>query len=140
MASISIFIDTSWFKALLDSKDDFHSASISQMERLNSKNYFLITTNFVVDETLTLIRARAGLPLALKFGDTLLEMSKILKLVRVLEIDEKEAWGWFIKDWSKLSFTDCTSFAVMKRLGLVDAATFDKHFAKAGFNIFPEKN
>lgn len=136
MALNNIFVDTSWYKALLDPKDDFNSDAKKQMEKLLSEKYFFITTNFIVDETLTLLRLRAGLPLALKFADTLMEMSKIMKLTRVSEIDEKEAWKWFPENWSKLSFTDCTSFAVMKRLDLKEVATFDNHFARAGFAVF----
>lgn len=136
MVSNNIFVDTSWYKALLDPRDDFNSDAKDQMERLLSEKYFFITTNFIVDETLTLLRLRAGLPLALKFADTLVEMSKIMKLTRVSEIDEKEAWKFFPENWSKLSFTDCTSFAVMKRLELKNVATFDNHFARAGFTIF----
>jgi hypothetical protein len=36
------------------------------------------------------------------------------------------------KDWS---LTDCISFLVMQDHQLQDAATFDHHFAQAGFNI-----
>jgi uncharacterized protein len=35
------------------------------------------------------------------------------------------------KDWS---LTDCISFVVMRREGLTDALTADKHFEQAGFN------
>lgn len=136
MALNNIFVDTSWYKALLDPRDDFNSDAKDQMEKLLSKKYFFVTTNFIVDETLTLLRLRAGLPLALKFADTLVDMSKIMKLTRVSEIDEKEAWKWFPENWSKLSFTDCTSFAVMNRLRMKDVATFDNHFARAGFIVF----
>ena len=58
-----------------------------------------------------------------------------IKLVRSLPQDEAAAWEWFLLDWSDLSFTDCVSFAVMKRLGLEQVATFDKHFERAGFRM-----
>ena len=49
--------------------------------------------------------------------------------------DEAQAWKWFLNDWSKLSFTDCVSFAVMKRLDIARAATFDEHFNQARFTL-----
>lgn len=135
MISNSVFIDTSWFKAFIDTKDDFYDLAIKQFKTLSSQNTNLITTNFVIDETLTLLRVRRGLEHSLKFRDLLVEMINHLKIVRVLSTDEKNAWDWFPKAWSKLSFTNCTSFAVMQRLELKDVATFDEHFAQAGFNM-----
>ena len=135
MISSSVFIDTSWFKAFIDNKDDFYEQASKQYKMLSSQKTNLITTNFIIDETLTLLRVRRGLVHSLKFRDLLVEMINHLKVVRVLSTDENLAWNWFPKSWSKLSFTDCTSFAVMQRLGLKDVATFDDHFARAGFNM-----
>lgn len=135
MASNNIFIDTSWFKAFLDTDDDFHDQSEHQYLQMKASNTHFITTNYIVDETLTLLRIRKNLELSLQFRDMLVGMSHSLKLIRVTSNDESMAWDWFPKSWSKLSFTDCTSFAVMQRLGLKDVATFDDHFSRAGFNM-----
>jgi len=49
-----------------------------------------------------------------------------------------EAWQLFQRYRDKrYSFTDCVSFAVMKRLKLKTALTFDKHFTQAGFERKP---
>lgn len=136
MASNSVFVDTSWFKATVDGKDKFYQDASSQLEKIVDREMSLITTNFIIDESLTLIRIKSTLEVALEFRQRLFDMASILKIVRILRLDEKMAWKWFPKNWSKLSFTDCTSFAVMKRLGLTDVATFDQHFAQAGFKIF----
>ena len=135
MTSTNIFVDTSWYKALVDVQDDFHDEAASQSKRLLSQNCLFVTTNFVIDETLTLIRVRRSLEISLKFRDLLGDMSSVTKIVRILPQDESKAWEWFPKPWSKLSFTDCTSFVVMKRLDLKDVASFDDHFARAGFNV-----
>jgi Predicted nucleic acid-binding protein, contains PIN domain len=135
MTSTNIFIDTSWYKALVDAHDDFHNRALSQYKTLRSEENIFITTNFIIDETLTLFRVRRDLEIALKFRDLLVDISVITKIIRVLPQDESMAWHWFPKPWSKLSFTDCTSFAVMQRLNLKDVATFDDHFARAGFNM-----
>lgn len=135
MTSNNVFVDTSWFKAFLDPGDKFHHQAEQQYSKIKEKKTHFITTNYIVDETLTLLRIRKNLELSLKFRDMMVAMSHSLKLIRVMPQDESKAWDWFPKDWSKLSFTDCTSFAVMQRLELKDVATFDDHFARAGFNM-----
>ncbi len=134
----AIFLDTSFFKALLDSKDDFHNKAKIQWGLFRQQDVDLVTTNYIVDESFTLIRIRCGLSVAQKLRGILYEGAEYIKMIRVTVDDDAGAWAWFEKDWSKLSFTDCVSFAVMKRLGLTDAATFDKHFKRAGFTVYPK--
>lgn len=130
-----VFIDTSFFKALLDAKDEFHTRADNIWEDLLREKSILYTTNYIIDETLTLVRFRCGLSIAMTLRSLINEYAELLNVSRVTVDDDASAWEWFEKPWSKLSFTDCVSFAVMKRLGLTDVATFDTHFAKAGFKI-----
>lgn len=130
----SVFVDTAFFKALADPKDDFHLQAIKILEQIEKESVRLVTTNFVLDETITLIRVRCGLERVKKFREILAGLASF-KIYRILIKDEEKAWDWFWNDWSHLSFTDCVSFAVMKRLGIDRAATFDRHFVKAGFKI-----
>lgn len=132
---LSVFIDSSLFKALIDEEDDFHKNGTNIWSKLEKEGSKLITTNFVLDETFTLVRSRRSLKLALEFRDFLVQSYQVLEVVRVTVDDESAVWNWFEQDWSRLSFTDCTSFAVMKRLGITRVATFDKHFRQAGFRI-----
>lgn len=129
-----VFVDTSWFKALADPDDDFHPQAHSQLTSFPSSTE-LITTNFVLDETFTLIRVKVNLDASLDFQKTIRDLRPNLKIVRVLARDEQQAWNWFPNNWRKLSFTDCTSFAVMQRLDLTQVATFDQHFRRAGFHL-----
>ncbi len=131
-----LFVDTSWFKAFVDIKDDFYTKASDQFSKIESEKILLVTTNFILDESYTLIRKRVSKAESFKFKELLSELTGILSLVRVAPKDENDAWSYFKEDWSDLSFTDCTSFAVMKRLGLKNVATFDNHFARAGFTIF----
>lgn len=130
-----IFIDSSFFKAYVDGKDDFHKASREISNKLVNDEVELVTSNFIIDETFTLVRVKCGLEKARDLYKTLKNLDKSLMVVRVLAIDEAEAWKWFWKPWKDLSFTDCTSFALMKRLVIKRVATFDKHYTKAGFRI-----
>ncbi|OGK53571.1 hypothetical protein A3B56_01345 [Candidatus Roizmanbacteria bacterium RIFCSPLOWO2_01_FULL_45_11] len=130
--SDELFIDTSAFKALVDPKDEFHSAAVRIWDSLRNKHNRFITTNYVLDESFTLIRVRCGVQVADIFRHTLLK-SPELSIIRVTIDDEASAWKWFMNDWNKLSFTDTVSFAVMTRLNIRRVVTFDKHFSRAGF-------
>ena len=121
------------FKALVDPTDEFHQEADDIWNKLENEGLSLVTSNFILDETFTLIRMRCGRLLSLDLRDRLANGLKRIRIVRVLSSDEKQAWSWFELDWKGLSFTDCVSFAVMKRLGIVSGAAFDRHFARAGF-------
>jgi len=135
MKTHEIFVDTSFFKAIADPKDDFHEDALNIFDRLTEEKTTLITSNFILDETYTLIRKRCGIEKVRQFTLALEEFEIGLEIIRVKPIDEQKAWDWFWKDWSGLSFTDCVSFALMQRLGLTRVATFDTHFSKAGFAV-----
>jgi predicted nucleic acid-binding protein len=131
----SVFIDTSFFKAVIDEKDDFHVAGLEAWETAKNQRVGPVTTNYILDETYTLIRKRRGTGKAKELRDFLAGSAAQIKIVRVLAADDAAAWHWFLKDWTNLSFTDCVSLAVMKRLGLERVLAFDRHFAQAGFKI-----
>ena len=129
-----VFIDTSAFKALIDPKDDFHKTVDNIWLKLQEEDATLVTTNYILDESFTLVRARCGVKIVDSFRQ-ILARSPNMRVARVTASDESKAWDWFTKDWSKLSFTDCVSFAVMKRLTLRRVGSFDRHFKQAGFQI-----
>lgn len=135
MTSNFVFVDTSFFKAYADQKDDFHLNALDILDKLRKMEAELITSNYILDETFTLLRVKCGLETAIHFKTILEDFETGLKIVRILADDEANAWSWFVKDWSKLSFTDCVSFAIMKRLDVLRAAAFDEHFRRAGFTL-----
>ena len=132
---MEIFIDTGGFKAVIDPKDDFHQKAVVIWQRFKKEKAALITSNYVLDETFTLLRARCGVKTALRFKKILSQSGRVIKIIRVTVKDEAAAWQWFIKDWSKLSFTDCVSLALAKRLGIKKVFSFDRHFARAGMKL-----
>ncbi|MFH0802123.1 MAG: PIN domain-containing protein [bacterium] len=130
------FVDTSAFVALGNRDDQWHGAAEKFNRNLHSRDRF-ITTNYVVDETITRIRMTAGLKSALDFGKSLFS-SKIIQITYVDENLERLAFE-LLKKYQEhpLSFTDCTSFALMSALGIKAAFTIDQHFRKVGFQVFP---
>lgn len=130
-----VFLDSSYLKALIDDADDFHKEGIQVFMLLNEQKTQLITTNYIIDETLTLLRVKKNLQAAIKLRDMISAGNPTITIYRVISEDDANAWHWFVNDWSRLSFTDCVSFAVLKRLEITKVATFDHHFTQAGFTI-----
>ncbi len=129
------FVDTSFFKAYVDIKDDFHPQALQIFQKLKIEKMQLITSNYILDESFTVIRSKCGLDKALDFKSILEQFETDLKILRVLIIDEADAWDYFLNDWSNLSFTDCVSFAMMKRLEINQVVAFDEHFKRAGYKL-----
>lgn len=125
----SIFVDTSAFFALADQTDQFHSLAVQYIE---STDRLLVTCNFVVHETITLLRMRLGHEPAVQFGRRLLSEAAI-PVIRVTPADERRAWEIFRQHRDKrFSFVDCTSFAIMRRVGMRTAFAFDEDFRQFG--------
>jgi predicted nucleic acid-binding protein len=92
---------------------------------------------YVFDETLTLLRYRLDWQVAHTFGEQLLS-GKVAQLIRVTEQDEQAAWEIFSRYQDKsLSFTDCSSFAVIKRLNIEMALAVDSDFRAYGLHCVP---
>jgi predicted nucleic acid-binding protein len=131
-----IFVDTSAFVALYHKNDQFHQAASAYLKSID-QSVRLNTSNYIVDETITRIRMQDGHKAAVDFGKHLFASS--LFAVQYISKDvEREAFVLFEKYRDKaLSFTDCTSFVLMKRLGVTTAFTFDDDFAAVGFVVEP---
>jgi predicted nucleic acid-binding protein len=86
----------------------------------------------------TLCRYRYGHRVAAAIGDTLLSPQAV-DLVRVDETDERAAWSFFLSRGDKTySFTDCTSFVIMRRLNLKAVASLDDDFRQEGYETLPD--
>lgn len=128
-----IFADTGAFVALLRQKDRHHLAA----KRFFAARPLLVTTDYVVDETVTLLLTRISRDAAERFLRTIIQ-SRFVRLEMVGPDGFQAAVALFHRHHDKAwSFTDCTSFAVMKRLHLAQAFAFDSHFEQMGFARVP---
>jgi predicted nucleic acid-binding protein len=124
-----IFVDTGAWFAVAVKNDPDHSAA---MRWLSANHEPLATTDYVLAETATLIRMRdktaRGHRLALRVASSILRQQSAV-LQNVTSADLQKALQIF-RDYSDhlFSFVDCTSFAVMERLGITNAFAFDSHF------------
>lgn len=125
----SVFVDTSAFFALADQTDRLHQHALQYVQ---STDRLLVTSNVIVHETITLLRMRLGYKPALQFGLRLLDETTT-PIIRVTPADEDRAWAIFRQYPDKrFSFADCTSFAIMKRLGIGTAFALDEDFRRLG--------
>ena len=132
-----IFVDTGAFIGRYIAKDEHHSVSTSSWSVLEKSKERLFTSNFVLDETFTLLGRRAGYAFAAARARAILSSSAIT-ILRPAKYDEIEAVKLFEKyaDQS-VSYTDCISFVLMSSNKIERAFTFDSHFGMAGFTIIP---
>lgn len=133
-----IFIDTSAFLALGDESDRYHDKAVRfRDQELLPQNYELITTSYILDETLTLIRNRLGIPTSIDFSKKI-RQSQIVRVLSVSKETEEKALDLFERyDDKTFSFTDCVSFVVMQGMGIPAAFAFDQHFEQMGFERRP---
>jgi uncharacterized protein len=124
-----IFVDTSaWFASIVPSDSDHQTA----VQWLQQNSQSLWTTDYVVDETLTLLRARHERNRALSLGSAFFS-GALAKLYYLSEEDIQQTWQVFRqfsdKNWS---FTDCSSKVVIGNLKINQAFSFDHHFHQFG--------
>jgi len=124
-----IFVDTSAWYAIIDKNDKDHAAAVSKIQILDRP---LVTSNYILDEILTLLKTKLGPTIAISFGQKLWDQ-EVSTLLRIIEEDEERAWSVFRKYADKgFSFTDCTSFALLERLDINTVFAFDDHFVQYG--------
>lgn len=131
------FVDTSAWYSLIDRRDADHDRFVALVTRLIRAGVRLVTTDYVLDESITLAKARSGSRAAMRLLEVV-ELSKALELEWVGSERFERAKDLFRQYHDQgFSFTDCTSFVVMRERGLTDAITGDEHFRIVGFDLLP---
>ena len=130
-----LFVDTGAWYAYANRKDRDHARVAATLRPWKGR---VVTSGFVFDEVVTLCLARGlGHAMATRIGG-LLRTPSVVDLVHVTPEDERAAWALFRERPDQgYSFTDCTSFVLMRRLGIERAAALDEHFAVEKFDVVP---
>ena len=124
-----IFVDTgAWFSTFVPN-DPHHQEAYALY---TSHPGPMVTTDYVVDELLTLLKMRQEYDRSLDIGDELFA-GTIVRIEWVAPVDVRRAWRVFRsyqdKQWS---FTDCVSRIVMQRLNIRETFAFDEYFRQFG--------
>jgi len=133
-----IFVDTGAWYALEVEDDENHAPALVLREELRRGRYgALLTSDFVLDEVITLLRVREDAELSFKFAEKVLGS----RSVSVVWIDKPifDAALKLLRERpdKKWSFTDCSSFVIMSQLRVNKAFAFDQNFDQAGFTRLP---
>lgn len=135
----ALFVDTAGWMASADAADPAHVGACAARDAALEAGETLVTTDFVVDETLSLLRFRLGLAAARKWWQQV-DGSPRIRWERVDGDRFEKARVLFFQYRDKdFSFTDCTSLVVMQELRLTRAITTDRHFRQMGFQLLPRR-
>jgi uncharacterized protein len=124
-----IFVDTgAWYASLVPTDPD-HTRAVQWLAANHSP---FLTTDYVIDETLTLLRVRGERQRALLLGAKFFNQ-ELAKIHKITSTDLTLAWEIFEQfDDKNWSFTDCTSKVVIEQLSIKVAFAFDHHFRQFG--------
>jgi predicted nucleic acid-binding protein len=134
-----LFIDT-WGWVVIHNKREprhYEVDALYREFRLNGGSIY--TTDYVLDETFTLLFRRLPLPIAEESVGLLDEAIKEgylnLEWVSPERFEEAKELRLRFRDKPKISFTDLTSMVVMKELGVSSILTDDDHFTHVGMGF-----
>ena len=129
-----VLVDSAAYYALTDQESLQHRLAVAVTAQLAAEHRHLFTTNFIVAETHSLLLNRLGRDLS---ALVLQQIDRgTTTIVRVSAADERRAREIIaLHDDKDYSLTDAMSFAVMERLHIDVAFTFDRHFAQYGFVV-----
>jgi predicted nucleic acid-binding protein len=125
-------IDSVGLLAVWDEDDQWHAAAELAWQAMLKNRAVLVTTAYVLLEC---GNAASRTP----FRNDVDEMRRRLEgaktMIQPTEQDWADAWRQYARhEAADAGIVDHISFIVMRRLGITDAFTNDRHFKAAGFN------
>ena len=129
-------VDSAAYFALLDHDDANHAQALTIRDRLIAERWRLFTTSFILAETHAPLLNRLSQDIATRFLRDMEQSPTTLVWVTPADVQRAKAIIYQYTD-KDFSLTDATSFAVMERIRVPSAFTFDRHFAQYGFIVLP---
>ena len=130
-----IFVDTGGWAALFGDNDGNHKSAVTVYERLKKSKAALYTSDYVIDETITLTMVRSNHTQSVLVGKALLE-STVVKAVPVAPDYIQPSWELYQKYNDKhFSFTDITTLVIAKSLNIKKFFSYDREFEKVGMEL-----
>ena len=132
----AVFVDTGAWVALRYARDQHHGRARTLLRRLHTDRIGLVTTEWVMAEAVTLLKARGAVTHAVALGDAI-QAGRLGHLAESNPERKRRAWELFVRYRDRRAgWVDCASFAVMEELGLRQFFGFDDDFVRAGFTAY----
>ena len=128
---MTTFIDTSALYAVLCGNDPNHEDAQRKWITLLDQDEPLVSTNYVLVETIKLIQHRLGMRAVRDFQD---DAVPLLQIIWVDDAQHQAAVTAFLMMGRRqLSLVDCSSFLTMRNLDIRTAFAYDPHFVEQDF-------
>ena len=137
---MKLFVDSWGWVAVADRKDPGHGEA-TEIFRQARRSGGAITSNFILDETFTLLFRRRPFEDAWRFATTIVQSPFIdIQEVSAARFSKTIELRKQFSDKPRISFTDLSTMAVMVELGVTDILTADRHFTHVGlgFRVLPQ--
>jgi predicted nucleic acid-binding protein len=132
----AVFVDTGAWVALRYRRDQHHGRARALLRCLRADGIGLITTEWVLGEAVTLLKARGAIDHALALGEAI-QAGRLGHMVDSTPERRRRAWDLFVRYRDlRVGWVDCASFAVMEELGLRQFFGFDDDFVRCGFSPY----
>lgn len=134
-----LFVDTWGWLALRDKGERRHREAADVFNAALSGHAAILTTDYVLDETFTLLFRRLSVHKAGESVEALMSAAEDGS-VRVASINaarfhEAVRLRLKFRDKPEISFTDFTSLVVMREAGVKRILTEDRHFEQVGMGL-----
>lgn len=131
---MTVYVDTSAFYAIVDNTDAHHASAAKTWQTSLENDARLITSFYVVTETIALLHNRLGTEVIARFLRDNLPM--VLVLWPDLAIHNRALSAMLATPGrSGPSLTDCVSLELIRTHGIEQVFAYDQHFEGRGFDI-----
>lgn len=130
---MTVFGDTSALLAILHDQDLNHAAAAAAWRSILESGDQLLTTNYVIVETVSLLHRRFGVRVARRFVEDVLPLFEVVWIEPEVHAAALRAALAGSRDGP--SFVDCVSFEVIGRRGADRVLAYDRHFEQQGYDL-----
>ena len=133
----AVLVDTGVWYAVADRSDRHHREAIDHYRQIFKDFYQVIVTNLIIAESYNIIRRTLGYRAGSNFLNNLTASPRVKMVFSNRETEERA--GEILRRYQDqdFSYTDAVSFAIMEKMDIRHACTFDRHFIVAGFEAIP---